>query len=165
MMEDEGFEQVNARHHDIAEYTRGKVKGLGLKLLAVGNEASDTVTSVVVPEGVDAAELLKVLNTEYDTVLAAGQGKLTGKIFRIGHMGIVDKADIDAASRRTGRGAGAPGLQEARNRLTLRTGTHAPRPGHGPHRRGRPRHPSRGSGRRRAPWPDAGRATRGYSRL
>jgi aspartate aminotransferase-like enzyme len=97
MMEDEGFEQVNARHHDIAEYTRGKVRGLGLQLLAVGKEASDTVTSVVVPEGVAAAELLKVLNSEFDTVLASGQGKLTGKIVRIGHMGIVDKSDIDAA--------------------------------------------------------------------
>jgi aspartate aminotransferase-like enzyme len=97
MMEDEGFEQVNARHHDIAEYTRGKVRGLGLDLLAVGKEASDTVTSVVVPQGVAAAELLKVLNTEFDTVLASGQGKLTGKIVRIGHMGIVHKSDIDAA--------------------------------------------------------------------
>jgi aspartate aminotransferase-like enzyme len=97
MMEDEGFEQVNGRHHEIAEYTRGKVKALGLNLLAVGKEASDTVTSVVVPDGVNAAELLKVLNSEFDTVLASGQGKLTGKIFRIGHMGIVDKADIDAA--------------------------------------------------------------------
>jgi aspartate aminotransferase-like enzyme len=97
MIEAEGFEQVNARHHDVAEYTRGKVRALGLDLLAVGNEASDTVTSVVVPEGVSAAELLKVLNSEFDTVLASGQGKLTGKIVRIGHMGIVDKADIDAA--------------------------------------------------------------------
>jgi aspartate aminotransferase-like enzyme len=97
MIESEGFEQVNARHHDIAEYTRGRVKALGLSLLAVGSEASDTVTSVVVPEGISAAELLKVLNSEFDTVLASGQGKLTGKIVRIGHMGIVDKADIDAA--------------------------------------------------------------------
>jgi aspartate aminotransferase-like enzyme len=97
MIESEGFEQVNARHHDIAEYTRGRVKALGLSLLAAGSEASDTVTSVVVPEGISAAELLKVLNSEFDTVLASGQGKLTGKIVRIGHMGIVDKADIDAA--------------------------------------------------------------------
>ncbi len=97
MMEAEGFEQVHSRHHDIAEYTRGRIKALGLSLLAVGDEASDTVTSVVVPEGVSAADLLKVLNAEFDTVLASGQGKLTGRIVRIGHMGIVDKADIDAA--------------------------------------------------------------------
>lgn len=97
MMAQEGLEQTNARHHDVAEYTRRRVKALGLKLLAEGPQASDTVTSVVVPEGVKAAELLALLNSEYDTVLAAGQGKLMGKIVRIGHMGLVDKKDIDAA--------------------------------------------------------------------
>jgi aspartate aminotransferase-like enzyme len=97
MIEAEGFEQVHGRHHDVAEYTRNRVRGLGLQLLARGNEASDTVTSVVIPEGVNAAQLLALLNSEFDTVLASGQGKLTGKIVRIGHMGIVEKADIDAA--------------------------------------------------------------------
>ena len=102
MIEAEGFEQVHGRHHDVAEYTRNRVRDLGLQLLARGNEASDTVTSVVIPEGVNAAELLALLNSEFDTVLASGQGKLTGKIVRIGHMGIVDKADIDAAVRALG---------------------------------------------------------------
>jgi aspartate aminotransferase-like enzyme len=97
MMYREGLEQTNARHHEIAEYTRVKVRALGMQLLAEGPQASDTVTSVRVPEGVDAAQLLKILNTDYDTVLASGQGKLTGKIVRIGHMGIVDRKDIDAA--------------------------------------------------------------------
>jgi aspartate aminotransferase-like enzyme len=97
MMADEGLEQTNGRHHDVAEYTRGKVKALGLQLLAEGPQASDTVTSVRVPEGVDAGKLLALLNSEYDTVLAAGQGKLAGKIVRIGHMGLVSKGDIDAA--------------------------------------------------------------------
>lgn len=97
MMYQEGLEQTNARHHAVAEYTRNKIKGLGLKLLAEGPQASDSVTSVVVPEGVSAKELLAILNSEHDTVLAAGQGKLAGKIFRIGHMGIVDTKDIDAA--------------------------------------------------------------------
>ena len=97
MMTLEGFEQVNARHAAIAEYTRARVQALGLKLLAQGRTASDTVTSVLVPDGVSAAELLGLLNGEYDTVLAAGQGKLMGKIVRIGHMGMVQRSDIDAA--------------------------------------------------------------------
>ena len=97
IMSKEGFEQVNARHSATAAYTRKRVKDLGLSLLAEGPHCSDTVTSIVVPEGVNAAELLKVLNSEYDTVLAAGQGKLMGKIVRIGHMGMVTNADIDAA--------------------------------------------------------------------
>jgi aspartate aminotransferase-like enzyme len=104
IMDAEGMEQINARHHDVADYTRGKVKALGLQLLAEGPQASDSVTSVVVPEGVNAGELLSLLNSEYDTVLAAGQGKLAGKIVRIGHMGIVDRKDIDAAVEALGSG-------------------------------------------------------------
>jgi aspartate aminotransferase-like enzyme len=97
MLYAEGLEQTNARHHAVAEYTRNRIKALGLKLLAEGPQASDSVTSVLVPEGVDAKQLLSILNSEHSTVLAAGQGKLAGKIFRIGHMGIVDTKDIDAA--------------------------------------------------------------------
>ncbi len=97
MMREEGFEQVNARHAAIAGYTRARLQALGLKLVAQEKAASDTVTSVVVPEGVAAAELLSLLNSEYDTVLAAGQGKLLGKIVRIGHMGMVERSDIDGA--------------------------------------------------------------------
>jgi aspartate aminotransferase-like enzyme len=97
MMWNEGFEQVNARHAVTAEYTRNKVKALGLKLLAEGPHCSNTVTSVLVPEGIAASELLAMLNKEYKTVLAAGQGKLMGKIVRIGHLGLVSNADIDAA--------------------------------------------------------------------
>jgi aspartate aminotransferase-like enzyme len=97
MMANEGLEQTNARHHDLADYTRGRVKALGLNLLAEGPQASDTVTSIRVPDGVNAAELLALLNSEFDTVLAAGQGKLAGRIVRIGHLGLVDRKDIDAA--------------------------------------------------------------------
>jgi aspartate aminotransferase-like enzyme len=38
-----------------------------------------------------------MLNKEYETVLAGGQGKLAGKIVRIGHLGLVEKADIKTA--------------------------------------------------------------------
>ena len=54
-----------------------------------------------------------MLNSDYDTVLAAGQGKLAGKIVRIGHMGLVDKADIDAAIDALDAALGPPRLQEA----------------------------------------------------
>jgi aspartate aminotransferase-like enzyme len=97
MMRAEGLEQINARHQRIGEYTRALVKRLGLSLLADGPNASDTVTSVLVPEGVAAADLLRLLNSEYGTVLAGGQGKLAGKIVRIGHLGLVDEADIEKA--------------------------------------------------------------------
>ena len=37
-----------------------------------------------------------MLREEYDTVLGGGQGELTGKIFRVGHLGYVHEADIQA---------------------------------------------------------------------
>jgi aspartate aminotransferase-like enzyme len=102
MMAKEGVESITSRHAALGEYTRAQVKALGLRLLAEGPAASNTVTSVVVPEGVEAAALLSMLNKEYATVLAGGQGKLAGKIVRIGHMGYTEKADIDAAVKSLG---------------------------------------------------------------
>ena len=54
-----------------------------------------------------------ILNNEYETVLAAGQGKLAGKIVRIGHMGLVSKGDIDLAVLALESALGQPRLQEA----------------------------------------------------
>jgi aspartate aminotransferase-like enzyme len=102
MMVSEGMEQINARHAVIGEFTRSQVKALGLRLLADNASASNTVTSVLVPEGIDAAALLSLLNKEYATVLAGGQGKLAGKIVRIGHLGLVERQDIVAAVQALG---------------------------------------------------------------
>jgi alanine-glyoxylate transaminase/serine-glyoxylate transaminase/serine-pyruvate transaminase len=110
-MDREGLEQITSRHAAMGEYTRTEVKALGLRLLCEGPRGSDTVTSVLVPDGIDAAALLAMLNREYDTVLAAGQGKLMGKIVRIGHMGLVDKADIKAAVDSLGTALGRLGYK------------------------------------------------------
>jgi len=92
----EGLKNIQARHARLGKFTREGVKALGLKLLADERVASNTVTAVVVPEGVDGAALNKMMRTEYNTVLAGGQGPLTGKIFRIGHLGYCQEADIQA---------------------------------------------------------------------
>jgi aspartate aminotransferase-like enzyme len=92
----EGLKNIHARHARLGQFTRDGVKGLGLKLLADERVASNTVTAVLVPEGVDGAALSKLMRTEYDTVLAGGQGPLTGKIFRIGHLGYCQESDIQA---------------------------------------------------------------------
>jgi aspartate aminotransferase-like enzyme len=92
----EGLPNIHARHARLGQFTRDGVKALGLKLLADERVASNTVTAVVVPEGVDGPALNKMMRTEYNTVLAGGQGSLTGKIFRIGHLGLVSEADLQA---------------------------------------------------------------------
>jgi aspartate aminotransferase-like enzyme len=93
-LEREGLENIDARHQRIADLTRRGVKDLGLELLADERFASNTVTAVKVPESVEVKALRNLVEDEYDMVLAGGQGVLQGKIFRIGHLGAVDEADI-----------------------------------------------------------------------
>ena len=96
MIKGEGYQNVIARHTRIASYTRQKIRELGLTLFADPRYASNTVTAVNVPEGVDVKALLKMLQDRYEIVLSAGQAKITNSIFRIGHLGYCDESDIDA---------------------------------------------------------------------
>ena len=95
----EGMQNVFSRHRRIADMTRSGVKALGLELLAHESHASDTVTAVMVPEGVDTGRLSETLRTEHAVVAAPGQGKLQKKVFRIGHMGLVSEEDIQEVLR------------------------------------------------------------------
>ena len=94
----EGLESIQTRHANIGRTVREGVKALGLELLAADERyASNTVTAVRCPEGVDVADLRRTLEDEHKVVLAGGQGKLAGKIFRIGHLGLVSEDDIRQA--------------------------------------------------------------------
>ncbi len=90
----EGIKSVFARHARVAKMTREGIKALGLSLFADEKHASNTVTAVNIPQGVDGARFRQILRTEYGVVLSGGQQKLDGKIFRIGHLGMVDEKDI-----------------------------------------------------------------------
>ncbi len=90
----EGLPNIAARHARVAKATRDGIKSLGLPLFAPESHASNTVTSVAAPDGLDTKKLLKLLREEHDVVLAGGQQKLDGQIFRIGHMGWVTEDDI-----------------------------------------------------------------------
>ncbi len=95
MILEEGIDNIIARQAKIAQMTRDGVKALGLQLFADERYASNTVTSVRAPEGLDVPKLLKILREEHDTVLGGGQLHLAGKIFRIGHLGWVIEEDIN----------------------------------------------------------------------
>jgi aspartate aminotransferase-like enzyme len=94
-MAEEGTERIFSRHRSIGRMVRSGVKEMGLELLCEDERfASDTVTAIKAPEGVDVSKLRTMLEDEHDVVLAGGQGKLQGKIFRIGHLGLVEEEDI-----------------------------------------------------------------------
>ncbi len=92
----EGLPNVAARHRRVAKRARDHVKALGLKLFPADETySSSTVTAIDGPQGVDCKKLLQVLRDEHKVVLAGGQSKLEGKIFRIGHLGWVSEKDMD----------------------------------------------------------------------
>jgi alanine-glyoxylate transaminase/serine-glyoxylate transaminase/serine-pyruvate transaminase len=88
MLEEEGLENVFARHRRHAEATRRAVRGWGLEVLCEDpREYSASLTAVVMPDGYDADELRRIALERYDMSLGTGLGRLAGKVFRIGHLG------------------------------------------------------------------------------
>lgn len=90
----EGLPEVFARHALLTKATRAAIRALGLELLADDAVASHTVTSVKGNDRLNTEDLRRVLRTKFGVTFAGGQGKLKGKIFRIGHMGYADTLDI-----------------------------------------------------------------------
>jgi aspartate aminotransferase-like enzyme len=110
LLEREGYPRIFARHAACAEAARSGLQRLGFSLLAEPEYASDTVTSAWLPERVEWASFNSSLR-ERGLVLAGGQGKLTGKIIRLGHLGAVEPRDVEAAldiiAEVLGNGAGS----------------------------------------------------------
>lgn len=97
MLQEEGRENVFARHKHNRDIIRAAAKALGLKLLADDSHASPAVTAIFPPEGVDGEEVRKLMRDDFNVEVAPGQADLKGKIFRIGHLGYVDSLDIIGA--------------------------------------------------------------------
>ncbi len=84
----QGLEQVFARHHRHAEATRCAARAWGLELLCANPaEYSSSITAIMMPDGHDAEAFLRVVLERFDMSLGIGLSKLSGKIFRIGHLG------------------------------------------------------------------------------
>jgi alanine-glyoxylate transaminase/serine-glyoxylate transaminase/serine-pyruvate transaminase len=95
---EEGLENVYNRHHVLGEATRQAVAAWGLKTCAKEPKwNSDTVTAIVVPEGVDAAKIIKHAYVRYNLALGAGLSEVAGKVFRIGHVGDLNELQLLAA--------------------------------------------------------------------
>jgi alanine-glyoxylate transaminase / serine-glyoxylate transaminase / serine-pyruvate transaminase len=88
----EGLDQVFARHHRLAEGVRQAVAAWGLELCARERRwYSDTVSAIRVPSGFDANELVRHAYRRYNLSLGAGLARLSGKVFRIGHLGSLNE--------------------------------------------------------------------------
>jgi aspartate aminotransferase-like enzyme len=89
----DGLEEIFRRHKKMADATRAAIKALGLELFAP-TAASDVVTAVKVPAGIDGEKLVKTMRDTYGITIAGGQSELKGKVFRIAHMGYIEEFDI-----------------------------------------------------------------------
>jgi alanine-glyoxylate transaminase/serine-glyoxylate transaminase/serine-pyruvate transaminase len=88
MLHEEGLPNVFARHARHGEATRRAARGWGLEILAVDpREYSNTLTALLVPDGVDADALRATILDRFDMSLGTGLGKMKGRVFRIGHLG------------------------------------------------------------------------------
>ncbi len=96
LYEREGAEKVWARHERRAQRIRDGVLGMGLELFSQPDAHSVTVVALKVPEGIDAAGIRRTLRERNGFVIGGGQQELAGKILRIGTMGDIQDADIEA---------------------------------------------------------------------
>lgn len=101
MLQEEGLENVFARHDRHAAATRAAVRAWGLELLCRNpEEYSSSLTAVMMPEGHDADALRRVILEQFDMSLGAGLTRLAGQVFRIGHLG--DFNDLTLAGALSG---------------------------------------------------------------
>jgi aspartate aminotransferase-like enzyme len=94
MLEEEGIEQSWKRHEILGRACREGVKAIGLDIQTEEADRACVLTAVVAPEGLDAGKIAEHLRAKQGIVVAPGQGKLKGKIFRIGHCGYYSPRDI-----------------------------------------------------------------------
>ena len=102
MLLKQGMPAVFEKHARIGAASRAGVKSLGLSVFAEEAHASNTVTAVSGPSGLDIKELRRILREENEIVLGGGQQTLDGKIFRIGHMGWVTEKEIEEVMKAIG---------------------------------------------------------------
>jgi alanine-glyoxylate transaminase/serine-glyoxylate transaminase/serine-pyruvate transaminase len=98
MLNEEGLDNVFARHQRLAAACRAAVRGWGLEVLCVDPKVySPILTGVVLPPGHDADHLRKLALEQFNISYGAGLGKVAGKVFRIGHLGDCNELTLMAA--------------------------------------------------------------------
>lgn len=94
MLEEEELENVFARHRRLADATEAGLAALGFRLFAAEGYRSATVTSALPVAGLDVGAYRRLLRTKYGLVIGGGQGKMTGRLIRVGHLGAVSDGDV-----------------------------------------------------------------------
>jgi alanine-glyoxylate transaminase/serine-glyoxylate transaminase/serine-pyruvate transaminase len=98
MLEEEGLDNVFARHRRHAEATRRAVAAWGFETICRDRRVhSPVLTGVLLPEGHDADRFRRIVLENFDMSLGTGLGRLAGKAFRIGHLGDINDLTLIGA--------------------------------------------------------------------
>ena len=95
IIHEEGLEKRFERHRRCAQAFYNAIEALGLTVFPKERSIrSNTVIAVNVPENVEDNKVRSIMREKYKVLIAGGMGKLKGKIFRIGCMGIISQAEV-----------------------------------------------------------------------
>ena len=95
MLAEEGLPNVFARHGRLAEGVRRAVRAWGLSIVCRNpQEYSNTLTAVMMPDGVDADGVIRMAAQRLDLSLGTGLGRLKSRAFRIGHLGALNELEV-----------------------------------------------------------------------
>jgi len=120
-IEAEGLDNIFARHHRLAEGVRRAVTAWGLRLCATEPKwHSDTVSAIMVPESIDARDVISSGYHNYNISFGSGLAKVMGKVFRIGHLG-----DLNEGMCLTALGLAEMSLRDAGYEVELGSGVGA----------------------------------------
>ncbi len=117
-IEEEGLAAVLARHHRLAEAVRRAVAAwagnAGPEIFCTdAARRSDSVTTVLLAEGVDAEAVRTVALERFNVGLGSGLGRLNGRVFRIGHLGDLNEPMVLGALAAVEMALGLAGVPHA----------------------------------------------------
>lgn len=92
LIKKDGIENMWARYKKMSEAAAAAAKALGLEVFS--KCPSSSVTAIVAPGGMNSKDVVKKMRKEYGVSIAAGQGEIEQKIFRIAHMGWINEQDL-----------------------------------------------------------------------
>ena len=94
MIEEEGLDEVFARHRLLGRACREAVRALDLETYGPDDDNANVVTAISLPESIDGGKVPKLMRDRYGITIAGGQGKLKGRIARLAHCGYFGAFDI-----------------------------------------------------------------------
>ena len=94
LLEEEGLANVYERHRRIADAVAASLPAIGFRLLGAEGYRSAVVTGAFPPDGTDVTAYRSLLRTKYGVIIGGGQGRMKGRIIRVGHLGAVTEGDM-----------------------------------------------------------------------